>query len=515
MPPSSSARLSCRLHALRVGFLGAIASLLCSSPVGASPLFELVGDADSAGSLQARTLSESSAGAYYNPALLVFAPAQVTLGVLVLDQRIKIAADRRLGSEFDVPEGTENARTSEGERFDLYPAATSVLEHGRMETDRKPALAPRPRQGASAARDTFTYLVAGFVSKMWNDRVALAVHALLPTGEFTRMRAFFNDEREQYFSNSLHPELYADRMLALSLAAAIGLRVTDDLALGVGTTFALETRVNAGAYVIDTGNLGNILLSMDAPVQMGVSPHLGLAYQLHKRLRLTATAHTPQRIELGTGFNFLLPNLIEDASSLKFVLDYMPWRVGLGAAFDLLASANRSFTLVANLLYANWAAYRDRQGARPAGTYEWSDTFTPTVGARFRTTQLTAALDLVYAASPVPAQTGRTNYVDNDRIGASLGADHKFTPFGVPLSVGAQLQLHHLMSRHQKKLPTPASNTGNLASERVKDELPDDALLSGEPVTGAEGLQTNNPGWPGFGSTGWLISATAYLKLAL
>jgi hypothetical protein len=41
---------------------------------------------------------------------------------------------------------------------------------------------------------------------------------------------------------------------------------------------------------------------------------------------------------------------------------------------------------------------------------------------------------------------------------------------------------------------------------RILDELPDGSIFGSthEPVPGAQGLQTNNPGWPGFASEGWV-----------
>ena len=44
---------------------------------------------------------------------------------------------------------------------------------------------------------------------------------------------------------------------------------------------------------------------------------------------------------------------------------------------------------------------------------------------------------------------------------------------------------------------------------------PDDAQLGGDPIAPAEGLQTNNPGWPGFSSGGWTVAGTLYLSVAL
>jgi hypothetical protein len=53
------------------------------------------------------------------------------------------------------------------------------------------------------------------------------------------------------------------------------------------------------------------------------------------------------------------------------------------------------------------------------------------------------------------------------------------------------------------------------ASDLVRDELPDDAIggTPRGPIAGREGLQTNNPGFPGFGSQGYLFGAGAHFTL--
>ena len=95
----------------------------------------------------------------------------------------------------------------------------------------------------------------------------------------------------------------------------------------------------------------------------------------------------------------------------------------------------------------------------------------------------------------MPPQTGRTNYVDNDRVGLALGTDYTFTAFGVKLRPGASLQAHRLVRRYQKK-----------DDRLIADEVPDDAIdaTTKQPIAGSAGLQTNNPGWPGFASAGWV-----------
>jgi hypothetical protein len=489
---------------------------LSASRVDASPLLELTGDTTAAGGLQARSVPGGSAAAYFNPALLIDSPAALTIGFMLVDQQISISLDGRPSAAFAVPLGVENAGHGDASRFDNYPIATNLLQYGRPKDALHDALKARPRQAAGTGHETYTYEVIGLVAKLFEERMAIGVHLLVPNGEFTKLRAFYNDEREQYFSNSLHPELYADRLTALSVAFAAGFRLTDELSLGVGATLSLKADVGAPTYVVDTGNLGKILIDIDAQVNVSMAPHFGLSYKPGKRLRLTATAHAPERVELGTHFTFLLANGIEQSSGVTLVHDYMPWQFAAGVAYDLLQEPSQTLTLAATLLYVHWSSYLDRHGFAPSEAYAWADTIAPTLGARYRWQGFSTFLDLGYQPSPVPAQTGRTNYVDNDRVSGSLGAEYRFSLWKTGMHVGAQGQVHRLLPRQQAKLPTPTRPDGkNLAPELVKDEVPDDTQISGEPLANAAGLQTNNPGWPGFASEGWIFGATIYLAVEL
>jgi long-chain fatty acid transport protein len=481
----------------------------------ASPLQDFIGDTASPAAMQARTVPGGSAAAYFNPALLSYAPSGLTVGFFLLNEGYGIALDGRPGTQFAVPEGIESFGHANTKRFDNYPLATTYLQNGRVMETRRPAIIARPRQDAGSGHGTRSYETVGLVVRLFGDHITLGFHALIPNGEFTQMRAFFNDEREQYFSNSLHPELYADRMLALSMALGLGIKVTDTFSIGAGTTFALKAMADAGAYVTDTGNLGAIQLDMNARVNIGIAPHFGISYQPSDRLRLTATAHTPQRVEFGSSFKFLLASGLEQSSSLTFVLDYTPWQVALGGAYDLVHDEARTLTVALTTLYADWSSYIDRHGDKPTPAFAWADTISPTIGLRYRLGNLSTSCDFAYMPTPVPLQRGRTNYVDNDRLSGTATAEYHFRLFETALSVGGQFQAHRLVPRHQAKLQTPTRPDGAvIAPERVKDEVPDDAQKSGEPIAGAEGLQTNNPGWPGFASGGWIVGAALYVSVA-
>jgi hypothetical protein len=76
------------------------------------------------------------------------------------------------------------------------------------------------------------------------------------------------------------------------------------------------------------------------------------------------------------------------------------------------------------------------------------------------------------------------------------------------------VQAYWLLPRYQWKPPTPAEPSGaNNYPALVADELPDNAQIDGAPIAGASGLQTNNPGWPGFGSQGVVLAGGLFLSV--
>jgi long-chain fatty acid transport protein len=488
--------------------------LAIGSEASASPLFELAGSVGDEGGFNGRTVGAGASSAFYNPALLVDAPPGLTLGLLVLSEQIGTSVDGRPGTQFAVPDGIENAQHADGSRWSNYPIATNLLQNGRPGDAQNSALAARPRQGDGSGQGVFAYQMLGLVTKLFRDRLTLGLYTLIPYSKYTGADAFYSDEREQYFTNSLHPELYSDRMLATSLAFGGGVKISPELSLGLGFDLSLRTEATTPTYVVDAGRLQDILIDSKVDVNVSFAPHVGVSYRPLPRLRFTATAHAPERLQVDTHFTFLLANGVEQAASVPFTHDYMPWRIAVGASYDVLASEHDTVTLAGTALYGRWSDYIDRHSETPIAQYRWYDTITPTGGVRYQHEDVGTFLDVEYQPTPVPPQTGRTNYVDNDRVGMDAGVDYAFSVLGTRLRIGTALQAHRLIARHQTKLPTPTSADGlDHTPALVTDEVPDDSTLNGQPLAGSQGLQTNNPGWPGFGSQGWVVGGSIYLSV--
>ncbi len=492
----------------------ALGALGVASAASASPLIDLTGGADGMGGLQAGTVGDGASGAYFNPALLVRAPSGLTIGIVAVSEQIGITVGGRPGTQYAVPDGLANATHANGSPLGSVPIGTGLLQSGRVASGIQPALTARPRQAAGTGHQTTSYEMLGFVAKLFDDRLALGLYGLIPNGDFTDLDAFYPDEREQYFSNSLHPELYGDRLKSVSIAFGAGFRLLDNLSIGVGATLNLIAGVGAPTFVANAGALQDLLIDTDAKVNIGLSPNMGISYDPSSRWHFTGTIHAPEKVEMSINFTFLLATGLQQGSSFTLLYDYMPWQFAAGAAYDLVKTHDDTLTVASTAVYGKWSDYLDRHGDAPISAYGWYDTITPTAGVRYTHRDTRAFADVQYKPSPVPLQTGRSDYVDNDRLGGGAGVDYAFSLLHTSMRVGVQAQAYWLVPRYQNKLPTPAEPDGlNHYPALVADEVPDDTEVAGEPLAGTQGLQTNNPGWPGFGSQGMILTGGLYLTV--
>jgi hypothetical protein len=491
--------------------------LVPSSRVHASPLFELVGSAFGSGGLNARATGASAASSYFNPALLPQAKQGLELGWFFVNDAINITLDARSPAN-DVP---LSAVTRFGTDNPSVP--TDWLQNGcdpAMGGNCATKLVPTPRQSQGSSGNFNMYQTLGLVSRVWEDRLVLGLYAMVPYGSFTQAHSFFVDEREQFFTNSLHPELYGDRLTPVSLAMGAGSRLFDWLSVGVTFTLQLKNNADAVVYVGNSAKLADTLqLSTKVDVAASVAPHFSFLVEPTDDLDISFIVHSPQKMEINTAFSTYLPNGDLQRAERPATHAWMPWTIALAPAYNFAKTEHYRYALAATLTYERWSQYLNRQTERPLKNYEWADTFNGTAGVRVvRDEVLTLFMDGTYRPSPVPLQTGRTNDVDNDRFGLSAGInyDYEIPDWKVALRFGAQAQIHFLPRRHQSKYdPSSPQLRGKKYSQLVLDEWPDGTkdIATGEVIAEANGLQTNNPGWPGFASQGKILAGGLNISL--
>lgn len=474
----------------------------------ASPLFELTGGTLGAGGLAARAGGASAASSYFNPALLPRAAQGLEFGFVLVNDAISVEA---LGKDpaNDVP---LDAVGRFGNGFPSVP--TAWLEQGCDPSAGGECASPIeavPRQSQGSSGQVRLYQAIGLVTHVVPRWLSAGLYALVPYGAFTQAHSFYVDEREQFYSNSLHPELYSDRLTPISLAFGAGSRLTDWLSIGLSFTLSLQNKANAVAYVGNSAELQRTLqLSTKVDVEARVSPHLAVLLSPREGIDVSLTLHSPQQMLLATEFGIYLPNGDVQTAARPATHAYVPWITGAGVAYRITRVRRVTLSVVGGLTYERWSQYVNRQSERPLPGYAFRDIVTGTLGLRAALDHdLTLMVDATYHPTPVPPQRGRTNYVDNDRVGLLAGVCYElpFPRFDMALRVGAQAAVSVLPRRsQQKRVPTG----GAYDRSAIQDEWADDTvdISTGQRIPEAAGLQTNNPGFPGFSSHGFVLASS-------
>lgn len=453
------------------------AALAWSSSAWASP-FELYEAGARAGAMSgAPVASAQGPGAiFYNVAALAGSPTGIHGGLVIgADQTEILLMPRPAG--YDVPDlGGSN------------PAVPTNATGAPADT----ATAP-----------TFYALSLGAVSSLGVEKLRAGVLMLIPSDGFFHLKTHLPDERERLISNELHYTLIRDRVRHLDLQVGVAYELLPWLSVGGGGAFMVGAQPLTDAYIqdlsdqneveiaadVDTVNDWGLLLGARVDLPAGLS--LGLSY----RSESAFTIKGANRIRLGTAGE-------EDEQFATQELDWTPVYTPEGGALGL-AWRGKSVDIEASGRYSRWSQYVDTH-SNDAG---FRDTLSPRLGAQWRYDRdLSVRAGLGWEPTPVPAQTGRTNYVDNQRVMASVGAGHRVTALGEAFEVNWAVQIQGLIPREQVKASAESYPACAEGVTRLCDEVPDDTTdpRTGQPYAAAQGLQTGNPGFPGYSSGGWM-----------
>lgn len=496
-----------------------LALALVSAPALASPLFETAGPIGGNAGEQGVVSGPGSASTYFNPALLIDADSELLLAYALVSEQMGITLEGRPpGSDVPLAVGNRGSiLVPNPNGSGLVPLPNSVvptqwLQQGCAaatgQSQTQCNFAARPRQGQGTSGVNRSYLTIGLVKNLIKDRFTVGVYGMLPLSSFTAAQAFYPDEREALFSNSLHPELYGDRLTAISIAIGAAFQLLPGLSIGGAVSLGLANTTASQDYVQDATNYNTLLLDNNISTTVNVAPTVGVKWDATSWLRIGGVIHSPESFTVNTTIDASLPSGTQSSTTQQNVFDWMPWSVGVGAQAEIVRRGAYGLSAVASMQYAFWSAYEDRHGDSPSmygPSLAWRDIASGVVGLRPTYKNWRGYLDFRYVPSPVPEQTGRSNYVDNDRFGVGVGTD---VALHLPANIrpGIQAFADRLIPRQNTKDPS-----------QLVDELPDGAVYATSlaPVPGSRGLQTNNPGWPGFSSQGWIWGFSITLSIPL
>jgi hypothetical protein len=457
----------------------------------AIPLLDTLNIDESSRPFGGRSASTSPYTSYYNPARLTRSTQSFTFTYLAINQNMKIKLGQR-PQGYDIPEDVYRARV-------IVDGQTRGLPFSPLPSSQL----PEKRRGTSIDQvDQFAMF--GLMSKFLDDRLVFGMTAVLPVDVFQEQQPFYVDERAQFFSNRMNFELYGDRFRVTTFAVALAYQVHERLSLGVGASLANELESVPQIYLRDAGNQEDSETNPQTKVKAVMSPYVGLAYH-YGGFELSSSVHFPSKSSLeGRGelrfWDFDYPEgqtFLKQDFSLTF-LD-QPLRVNVAPKVTLDLSG-MSLDMYGDVAWARWSTYTSRQNHNPK---DWVDTWSARVGSSLNVGRHRVGVGVMYEPTPIPTQTGRTNYVDNARAGGQVGWSWRPSTSTPEFEIGVGIQVQRLLERMHVK---SSYDSADLSGDGLLDELPDDAVdvTTNQPLPSARGLQTNNLGFPSYQHGGWL-----------
>lgn len=366
------------------------------------------------------------------------------------------------------------------------------------------------------------YLSIGFAHSLGIEDFRLGLNVLVPTSGLVDIASQYPDEREQFFSNTVHLSRFGEWSKVLSLFFGAAYQPVEWLSVGAAVEGGLSVGATLDMYIPEATVQDFALVNAAFDATPTARAIVGVVGRPLPWLSIGLTWRDRRYSKIDADAMLNLWNYHEPGDQTEpkrvtqqhlLALDFEPMEVGLalGARFDALFGQ-------LCLTWNHWSDFIDthhkraqenavwQQGAEPDDSYAWSDTYALTLGLGYEyLAGLTVTAGGGWRPTPVPVQDGRTNYADADLFNAAVGHRADIDLWGHVLRVEAALQFWFMGETTVHKDP-----------EQIKDEFPDEArtLIGGQPMPEAAGLQTNNPGFPGYTFGGWALAGSltvAYL----
>ena len=416
------------------------------------------------------------------------------------------------------------------------------LDEATTSRDRPlPTVELKNKRADTNVDDPQYFLALGGMMDMGVKGLRIGGNIVLPLPEQVNMTTWYSHEQEQYFSNKVHFQLFGEWSPIVTgiLAASYAHPEWDFISVGVGIQLSVSATATMGIYMPSIQANDYAKGNVDMDMSLFLRPIIGIQAQPLDWLSIGLTWKLWNRMKVdGAGdmllWNFRTPPGEDNGSEgwvpkrvhqdgHNYIIDYEPMEMSLGVGFTY-----EKLQAQVSATWNHWSDYKDHHATRPQDAAEYQDVvevdtegvYEPPVvdGSKYKWSEtISANINLAYSyfdwatvkggftysPSPVPTQDGRTNYADSDVWCLALG--HRFDFAIKEHNFHAELgfQFWYMLQRTVYK-----------DSTQIIDEFPDSAkhIFELVPVAAAEGLQTNNPGYPGYTQKGWLTVGSVNLS---
>lgn len=249
----------------RAAVCAGLTVLLSSGPALADEFTTFGAGARSVGLAGAgASLLEDSYAVFANPAGMAFGDPGVSVGFVGAVNRLQTRLSPRPAG-YDLP--------------DLGASSPAVPTKYRINA-----------RGSESRAPGFAGFTVGATVSLGIEWLRLGVLAFVPTNGLGNQHTYYGDEREQYFSNSIHHTIYGERLASQQTMVAGSVRPLHWLSIGAGIRLIMATRMNNQVFVPSQADNSVQYLDMRTETTTATAPIASIAARLLKeKLRLSLT----------------------------------------------------------------------------------------------------------------------------------------------------------------------------------------------------------------------------------
>lgn len=362
----------------------------------------------------------------------------------------------------------------------------------------------RERQGESGAVHSFN-IFTGSSTDLGTEDLRVGFLLSLPVyHSIDSYASTFSDERERLFSHQVGFSLLGGRVEHFVAQVAAAYQFFDWLAIGIGASVMPDAYTKNYVYMNDAARQDDVDLNVGLQTSTQWRLNGGLLVTPNDRFRL-GVSYRDEQYMLVRGVNEVQVRGLQGGESYPFeqslyiVSDYSPRQFSYAGVWS---SGGQLFT--SDIVYTLWSDYLDSHGQ----AVDFKDTWSLRVGFEqpFIEGQ-TLRVGARWEPSPIPEQSGRSNFVDNDRYVLSVGSGHDIEIQGKRLTLSWHAQFHGLLGRRHQKNTAERYELCEIDTRSICDEVSDQLIdpTTRQPYEEAQGLQTGNPGFPGYSSGGYIL----------
>ncbi len=385
----------------------------------------------------------------------------------------------------------------------FLPKSTIMLEfsHGASEVGVK--LAPRPqgydpetydtrlekRQDSTKLPSLFGITI-GTTNNFGLSWLTGGLLFFLPASGVGSQRTWFVDEREQYFSNRVRMELVGERQQTQLFYGGLAVKPMDYLALGFSVSLMPMSKTTNDAYSPNPTDPSDLDLNLSVRQEAGLALTGSVMLVPYDWMKLAVVYRQSQYYGL-SGSNVVQVKGSEGTEDyplyqpMDVAIHYSPSTLSIGASGEF-----GRLGIYGDATWVQWSSYRSSHNE----PLDFDDIWELGLGFELLNGREVVRLGGRWVPSPVPAQTGRSNLADNDRWLLTLGWGRAITMLGTEAQLDLHLQTHLLPQRTNTKSGDWAASCEDGLLGPICDEEPE-----------TPGLQTGNPGFPGFSSGGFIV----------